>query len=116
MKTITINGGFCSEYDDMSLWVKDFNVGAEAAYITKNENGTTTIKNGVVSKVTSLYRDNDNDKDKYDEACNEILNCDCSVSGEFITDDDSFYVAINTIDSIDGTTETTVEYHDAYFC
>lgn len=113
MKDITFQNGYASEYEDFTMWVETFKVGATATKISKNENGKYVVENGVITAVVGQYRDFDGDTDKYSDACEDLLG-DGDATCEFITNDDNVYVVIEC----NGPTITTdkVIYNNVGYC
>ena len=112
MKTITIHGGFCSDYTETTFWVKELKINADAAYITKNEDHTQTISKGKITNIVSQYGDCNGDDSEYNAAYEKLLG-NGSATSEFITDNDNYYVVIET--SGEETVDEVV-YEDTYVC
>ena len=72
-----------SDYNDMTLYVKAFCVGAEAKVLDKD---TKEVRYGKVAEVIDWY------EKKYDD--NPMLDCGYDADGEFITDDATVFVGI----------------------
>lgn len=87
-----------SDYDDMTLYVESFKVGARAWVVNKNyiEEETEEVEDMVVAYA--FHRRDDEEKyDSYADEDNLMMayDSDYDVSGEFITDDDIVYVFLN---------------------
>ena len=95
-------GGFVSGYEGTQLWVKDFKVGAKAAEIKVIEDSGYLISTGIVTEVVAMS--SFSSEAEYFTACDTL--CDAGdVTGEFIVDNDCYYVVINT-----DTYETVIDY------
>lgn len=112
MKTITLHGGFCSDYVEDALWVKELKADADAAHITKNKDHTQTVSKGKITNIISQYGDYNGDDSKYNAACEKLLG-NGSATSEFITDNDNYFVVIETSG---GETADEIVYEDTYIC
>lgn len=112
METITLRGGFCSDYVEDALWVKELKVNADAAYITKNKDHTQTVSKGKITNIISQYSDCNGDDSKYNAACDKLLG-NGSATSEFITDNDNYFVVIETSG---GETTKEVVYENTRIC
>lgn len=92
-KHYTFDHGYLSDYDDMMLWIQEPKEGARAASIDRNPDGTYEINTGTINNIISQYGDFGGDSAKYLKACDEML-YDDDATGEFITDEDSYYVSL----------------------
>lgn len=113
MKDYTFDHGYCSDYDDMTLWIQEPKEGAKAACINRTPDGTYEVSTGTINKIISQYGDFDGDSAKYLKACDEML-CDDDAAGEFITDEDSYYVSLILPDET--IIVDDVNYIDAGYC
>ena len=87
-----------SDYNDMTLYVESFKVGAKAWVVNKNyiEEGTEEVEDMVV--VCAIHRKDDPEKyDGFPENSYLTLACDrdFDTSGEFVLDDDIVYVYLD---------------------
>lgn len=90
MKDITFKSGFGSNYDEMTLWLAAIQEGAVATKIEKID-GEYEITNGAV--VAATAKSDYDTEDEYFKVCDELCG-DGDVTGEFITNNDCYYVVI----------------------
>ena len=81
------NGGYKSEYDDMTLWVENFDCGSKAIKIEPGE------KDMVGTVACSVARSSYESEEEYDSICKWLCGMG-DATGEFITDDDCYYIVI----------------------
>ncbi len=94
---LTLNNGYLSDYDDFYLWVETFEEYSKAYVITKDEDGEAV--SAVAAKIVKIVDNSDFDsEDDYSDAVDELLNEDFDNSGEFMTMDGIYYVAVEFVD------------------
>jgi hypothetical protein len=97
----------------MTLWIQEPKKGARAACINHNPDGTYEVLTGTINNIISQHGDFNGDSAKYLKACDEML-YDDNAAGEFITDDDCYYVSLVLPDET--IIVDDVNYIDAAYC
>lgn len=117
MKELTLEKGILSEYEESSLWVAKLETGSPAVLIefdSKDENKKTMTP----CKVVSIIKRSQYDTDKaYNEAVDRILNVThATATGEFVTDDDIFYLEMERDGNVGDIPVEKVHLKDVVVC
>lgn len=108
MKVKYLYNGIATFYEDFTIWVSKIERGAEGYVIFNSENRKKVYK----CEIEKVIRRRGLSEAAYNEM---ILNTPSSnVSGEFITDDDIYYVFVKT--GKRGDYFDDVYFNDAYEC
>jgi hypothetical protein len=89
--------GFVTDYDDFYLWVEDFEEGASAALIGKDEDGEAiSYTQAEIVKIVD-HSDYESEED-YDEATEELFGDESiDTMAEFMTAQGIYYVGVKNV-------------------